>query len=92
MPSSLKNFYDKEVKSFIFELESNEKLSFPHDDKLLELSLHQRYIVLQILIPLGANWSIELGITDLNNNKKRINITTAQGKQELKYFSFRYPL
>ncbi len=36
---------------------------------------------MQIFIPVGSNWSIELGINDLANTKKRINITTVSGKQ-----------
>ncbi len=35
---------------------------------------------------------MEMGLTDLNGIKRRVNITTSQGKQEIKYFSLRYPI
>ena len=31
-------------------------------------------------------------MTDLSGLKRRVNLTTVQGKQEGKYFSYRYPL
>jgi hypothetical protein len=35
---------------------------------------------------------MELGITDIDGGKRRINFTTLQGKHEVKFFSVRYPL
>lgn len=35
---------------------------------------------------------MELGMSDISGMKRRINITTVQGKQEGKYFSYRYPV
>ena len=66
-------------------------MMLPGDDHK-ELALHQKYLVLHLNIPIGENWSIEIGITDINNFKRRINLTTTPGKQEVKYFSLRYPL
>ena len=63
----------------------------PADDSK-GLALHQRYLVLHIFIPIGSPWTLEFTMNDLNGIKRRINITTSQGKQEIKYFSFRYPL
>jgi hypothetical protein len=31
-------------------------------------------------------------MSDLSGTKRRVNLTTVQGKQEGKYFSYRYPL
>ena len=66
-------------------------MSLPADEFKL-LSLHQRFLVLHVFVPLGFTWSVELAMTDINGIKRRINITTTQGKQEIKYFSFRYPI
>ena len=52
----------------------------PDDDKNL-LSLHQRYLILHIFIPIGFAWTLEFTMMDLNGIKRRINITTSQGKQ-----------
>lgn len=35
---------------------------------------------------------MELGFTDLSGTRRRVNLTTVAGKQEGKYFSYRYPL
>ncbi len=66
-------------------------MSLPADDSKL-LSLHQRFLVLHVFVPLGFAWSVELAMSDISGIKRRINITTTQGKQEIKYFSFRYPI
>lgn len=69
----------------------NTRMMLPADDSKM-LALHQRYFVLHIFIPVGFSWAVELTLTDINGIKRRINITTTQGKQEVKYFSFRYPI
>jgi hypothetical protein len=43
-------------------------------------------------VPIGFSWAVEFVMSDLNGTKRRVNITTTQGKQEVKYFSFRYPI
>jgi len=45
-----------------------------------------------VYLPVGTAWSMELGITDIDGGKRRINFTTLQGKHEVKFFSVRYPL
>lgn len=91
-PPSNKQFFDKDVKSYIYALEGqNTKIILPASDQK-ELSLHQKYLVLHLFLPIGSPWSMELGITDINGIKRRINFTTVQGKPEVKFFSVRYPL
>lgn len=58
----------------------NMRMNLPADDSKL-LSLHQRYLVLHIFIPIGFSWSLEFTMSDLNGIKRRVNITTTQGKQ-----------
>ncbi len=92
VPASNKSYFDKEVKSYILEMEGQtNKMILPASDQR-QLALHQKYLVLHIYIPIGSPWSMELGITDINGIKRRINFTTAQGKNEVKFFSVRYPL
>jgi hypothetical protein len=81
IPSSIKKYFDKEAKSYLYAFQGqNSKIVFPSEDQK-GLSIHQRYIVMQIFIPVGYAWSMEMGLTDLNGIKRRVNITTSQGKQ-----------
>jgi hypothetical protein len=92
IPASNKKYYDKQYKSYLLPIEQqNSKICLPANDQK-ELSLHQRYLVLHIFIPVGCPWSMELGITDINGIRRRIYLTTMQGKNEGKYFSFRYTI
>ena len=92
IPSQNLRAFDKEVKSFLYNLQGqNSRIVLPAEDNKA-LSLHQRYLVLQIFIPFGYQWWMEIGMSDLVGIRRRINLTTVQGKQEGKYFSYRYPL
>ncbi|XP_066283615.1 protein CFAP20DC-like isoform X3 [Branchiostoma lanceolatum] len=78
--SSIQKVFDKDVKSYVYTLEGGStttKMQIPKDAKQ-SLFLVQRYLVFQIYIPLGQDFSVELGITDLANNKRRILLSTCQ--------------
>jgi hypothetical protein len=49
-------------------------------------------LVLQIFIPIGFPWSIELGITDTSKTKRRVMLTSAINKVEVKFFHVRCPI
>lgn len=90
--NNVKKEFDKQIKSYLFELEGQTtKLSFPKDDHK-ELCLVQQYLVLQIYIPQGFPWSIELTLTDTSKTKRRVNISTGISKSEVKYFHVKHPL
>lgn len=77
-PSVIWKEYDKEVKSFVFVLEGSSqtnKIQLPKENKQI-LGLIQRFLVLQIYIPLGQDFSTELLITDLRNIKRRLYLST----------------
>ncbi|XP_036055782.1 protein CFAP20DC isoform X2 [Onychomys torridus] len=70
--------FDKEVKSFVFILEGSSqtnRIQLPKENKQM-LGLIQRFLVLQIYIPLGQDFSTELLITDLGNIKRRLYLST----------------
>ncbi|EHB02576.1 hypothetical protein GW7_13784 [Heterocephalus glaber] len=72
--------FDKEVKSFVFVLEGSSqtnKIQLPKENKQI-LGLIQRFLVLQIYIPLGQDFSAELLITDLGNIKRRLYLSTVR--------------
>ncbi|XP_039098420.1 protein CFAP20DC isoform X10 [Hyaena hyaena] len=77
-PSVIWKEFDKEVKSFVFVLEGSSqtnKIQLPKESKQI-LGLIQRFLVLQIYIPLGQDFSTELLITDLGNIKRRLYLST----------------
>jgi hypothetical protein len=79
-PSSLKKYYDKTTKTYLYHLKDNQKISLPGNEHS-ELGLHSKYLVMHVFVDVGENWGVELGVTDVGNFKRRINITTAYGKQ-----------
>ncbi|XP_039714548.1 protein CFAP20DC isoform X2 [Pteropus medius] len=77
-PSVIWKEFDKEVKSFVFVLEGSSqtnKIQLPKENKQI-LGLIQRFLVLQIYVPLGQDFSTELLITDLRNIKRRLYLST----------------
>ncbi|XP_063486898.1 protein CFAP20DC isoform X9 [Symphalangus syndactylus] len=77
-PSVIWKEFDKEVKSFVFVLEGSSqtnKIQLPKENKQI-LGLIQRFLVLQIYVPLGQDFSTELLITDLGNIKRRLYLST----------------
>ncbi|XP_034354053.1 protein CFAP20DC isoform X2 [Arvicanthis niloticus] len=77
-PSVIWKEFDKEVKSFVFVLEGSSqtnRIQLPKENKQI-LGLIQRFLVLQIYIPLGQDFSTELLITDLGNIKRRLYLST----------------
>ncbi|XP_013404893.1 uncharacterized protein C3orf67 homolog [Lingula anatina] len=77
--SGIRKVYDKEVKSYIYSLEGSgatTKMHIPKDSKQ-SLTLVQRFLVFQVWVPKGGDFSIEVGITDLSNSKRRLHLSTS---------------
>ncbi|XP_069499853.1 protein CFAP20DC [Ambystoma mexicanum] len=77
-PSAIWKVFDKEVKTFVFVLEGSSqtnKMQLPKDNKQA-LGLIQRFLILQVNVPLGQDFSTELLITDLGNIKRRLYLST----------------
>ncbi|KAM4651993.1 protein CFAP20DC [Discoglossus pictus] len=76
--SAISKDFDKEVKSFVFVLEGSSqtnKMQLPKENKQM-LGLIQRFLILQLYIPSGQDFSAELLITDLANIKRRLYLST----------------
>ncbi len=87
--TSARRFFDKELKSFLVELEGyGAKLCFPRDDSK-ELGLMQNYLVLQLYVEMDQAWTIELALTDTSKTKRRVMLSNVPGKLEKKYFHVR---
>ncbi|XP_074646919.1 protein CFAP20DC-like isoform X2 [Tubulanus polymorphus] len=77
--SSIRKVYDKEVKSYIYNLEGHgatTKIQLPKDSRQ-SLMLIQRFLVFQVFIPKGQDFAIEIGLKDMGNNKRRLVFSTA---------------
>ncbi|XP_068058206.1 protein CFAP20DC isoform X1 [Anomalospiza imberbis] len=77
-PSAISKEYDKELKGFVFVLEGNSlinKMKLPRETKQT-LGLVQQFLTLQIFVPLGKDFSTELLITDFDNIKRRLYLST----------------
>ncbi|XP_044308040.1 protein CFAP20DC isoform X4 [Varanus komodoensis] len=77
-PSVIGKEFDKEVKGFVFVLEGSSqtnKMQLPKETRQ-NLGLIQQFLVLQIYVPLGKDFSTELLITDLRNIKRRLYLST----------------
>ncbi|XP_062978162.1 protein CFAP20DC [Elgaria multicarinata webbii] len=77
-PSVIGKEFDKEVKGFVFVLEGSSqtnKMQLPKETRQT-LGLIQQFLVLQIYVPLGKDFSTELLITDLRNIKRRLYLST----------------
>ncbi|XP_055503555.1 protein CFAP20DC-like [Leucoraja erinacea] len=75
---TVQKVFDKEVKSYVYILEGScqrNKMQLPKDSKH-SLGLIQRFLVLQLCVPVGQDFSTELLITDLGNIKRRLYLST----------------
>ncbi|KAL5014677.1 hypothetical protein ScPMuIL_008947 [Solemya velum] len=92
--SGVRKAYEKEVKSYVYSLEgttATTKMQLPKDSKL-SLTLVQRFLNFQIIVPKGQDFSIELGITDLGNNKRRLLLSTSQKETQVTPLHAKVPL
>ncbi|XP_061210216.1 protein CFAP20DC isoform X1 [Neopsephotus bourkii] len=93
-PSAIWKEYDKEVKGFVFVLEGNSqvnKMQLPKETRQT-LGLIQRFLTLQIFVPLGRDFSTELLITDLGNIKRRLYLSTVHKELSVTPLHAKIPL
>ncbi|XP_054831323.1 protein CFAP20DC isoform X2 [Eublepharis macularius] len=93
-PSVIGKEFDKEVKSFVFVLEGSSqtnKMQLPKEMRQT-LGLIQQFLVLQIYVPLGQDFSTELLITDLGNIKRRLYLSTVHKELSVTPLHAKIPL
>ncbi|XP_074861462.1 protein CFAP20DC isoform X3 [Carettochelys insculpta] len=86
--------FDKEVKGFVFVLEGSSqtnKIQLPKETRQT-LGLIQRFLVLQIYVPLGQDFSTELLVTDLGNIKRRLYLSTVHKELSVTPLHAKLPL
>ncbi|PVD24826.1 hypothetical protein C0Q70_15312 [Pomacea canaliculata] len=92
--SGVKKVFEKEVKGFVYVLEgtpSTTKMHIPKDSKQSVL-LVQRYLIFQVYLTKGQDFSMEIGVCDMANNKRRIQLSTAQKEIHVTPLHARLPL
>ncbi|XP_075794551.1 protein CFAP20DC isoform X6 [Pelodiscus sinensis] len=93
-PSAIWKEFDKEVKGFVFVLEGSSqtnKIQLPKETRQT-LGLIQRFLVLQIYVPLGQDFSTELLVTDLGNIKRRLYLSTVHKELSVTPLHAKLPL
>ncbi|KAM9483374.1 protein CFAP20DC [Clarias gariepinus] len=76
--SSVIKMFDKEIKGFLYSLEGSSqthRMQLPKDGKTA-LGLIQTFLVLQVNIPPGKDFSTELLVTDQQHLKRRLYLST----------------
>jgi hypothetical protein len=73
---AVKKAFDKTAKGYVLELEGGRdvKMQLPAGDKD-SLGLLQHYLVLQVFVPPGKGFGIELAILDQSKTRRRINLS-----------------
>ncbi|XP_073704240.1 protein CFAP20DC isoform X2 [Garra rufa] len=92
--SSITKVFDKEVKGFVYSLEGSSqthKMQLPKDSKMT-LGLIQKFLVLQVNIPLGKDFSTEFLVTDEEHLKKRLYLSTVHKELSATPLHARIPL
>ena len=73
---AVRKVFDKSVKGYVLELEGGRdaKVQLPAADKET-LGLLQPYLVLQVLVPPGKGFAIELAILDKSKTRRRLHLS-----------------
>ncbi|XP_047670091.1 uncharacterized protein C3orf67 homolog isoform X2 [Tachysurus fulvidraco] len=74
----ISKMFDKEMKGFVYSLEGSSqthRMQLPKDGKI-PLVLIQKFLVLQVNVPPGKDFSTELLVTDQGHLKRRLYLST----------------
>ncbi|XP_051754181.1 uncharacterized protein C3orf67 homolog [Ctenopharyngodon idella] len=91
---SITKVFDKEVKGFVYSLEGSSqthKMQLPKDSKVA-LGLIQKFLILQVNIPLGKDFSTEFLVTDEEHLKRRLYLSTVHKELSATPLHARIPL
>ncbi|XP_067230417.1 uncharacterized protein C3orf67 homolog isoform X1 [Chanodichthys erythropterus] len=91
---SITKVFDKEVKGFVYSLEGSSqthKMQLPKDSKMA-LGLIQKFLILQVNVPLGKDFSTEFLVTDEEHLKRRLYLSTVHKELSATPLHARIPL
>ena len=66
-------------------------MCLPKDDKQ-SLFLIQRYLIVQLYVPLGHSFSLEFGVSDMGNSKRRVFLSSSHKEINVTPLHARFPL
>ena len=66
-------------------------MTLPKDEKQ-SLWLIQRYLIIQLFVPLGHSFSLEFGVSDTGSNKRRILLSSNHRDVIVTHLHARFPL
>uniref|UniRef100_A0A3Q2YMR0 CFAP20 domain containing n=1 Tax=Hippocampus comes TaxID=109280 RepID=A0A3Q2YMR0_HIPCM len=92
--SAIRKEYDKEVKGFVYCLEGSGKIvkmQMPENGKM-SLGLLQRFLAIQVYIPQGKDFSMDLVITDAGHLKRRLCLSTVHKELSATLWHAKLPL
>ncbi|KAJ7551982.1 hypothetical protein O6H91_06G037200 [Diphasiastrum complanatum] len=75
----VQKIYDKTVKGYVYLCSGgpSAKLQIPKDDSKSGLQLVHPYLVLQLFVPLGQHFSLELRLSDATNTRRKMYLSTS---------------
>lgn len=82
--------YDAQVKGYCYSCDKIGRLSLPKDKS--SIYLIQPFLNLQLYIPQGANFSLELLISDLSGDRRRFFLSTAQYETKINALHVNLPI
>ncbi|XP_029683282.1 protein CFAP20DC [Takifugu rubripes] len=92
--AAIRREYNKEVNGWVYCLEGSShlvKMQLPENPKQ-SLGLSQRLLVLQVNVPQGKGFSIEITISDKEKQKKRLHFSTVYKGLSVNLFHAKIPL
>ncbi|RNA36566.1 hypothetical protein BpHYR1_036434 [Brachionus plicatilis] len=90
----IRKIFDQDLKSSVYKLEGSPnttKISIPNEIKH-GFSFVHRIIVFQIYVKSGDNFSLDLGVTDLRNNRRHLLFSTLHKDLNIQPLIARVPL
>jgi hypothetical protein len=82
--------YDSQVKGYCYSCDKIGRLSLPKDKS--SIYLIQPFLNLQLYIPQGANFSLELLMSDLSGDRRRFFLSTAQYEAKINALHVNLPM
>jgi len=89
--SGVQRLFDKVLKGYVFHVTGNALMRLPREDKP-RLGLVQPILVLQVYLPQGKPFSVEIGITDQTRTRRRLLFSSAFKETSTNPLHARFPL
>eukprot|EP00397_Hematodinium_sp_SG-2012_P007306 GEMP01007349.1.p1 GENE.GEMP01007349.1~~GEMP01007349.1.p1 ORF type:complete len:1107 (+),score=299.75 GEMP01007349.1:334-3654(+) len=89
--SGVQRLFDKNLKGYVFHVAGNALMQLPREDKP-KLGLVQPILVMQVYLPQGKPFSVEIGITDATRTRRRLLFSSTFKEMSTNPLHARFPL